>query len=165
MAAWAQRAGVVLLAVTAWTAPGGGGTVTADRPPALAQTSAVASAREIPQPQADAASLLSDANVVAQREAQLGRRPAEAIAVGRQPCNAPRPGEVESAAAERDLATEGGFVAPPPQPREPGLRLAMEPGDDAPPSEAPAPDNAAPEPDAVGAGPQPRARRLQDTEV
>src|SRR5262245_19990849 len=136
MTAWAQGAGIVLLAVTAWTAPGGGGTATPDGPPALAQTSAALSAPKIAQPRVDVESVLSDGP------------------------DAHGPGAREIGTAERGLATTGSFVAKPRRP-EPGSRVAMEPGDDALASEAPVPDGVAPEPGAVAEGPL----RLQDTEV
>src|SRR5262249_3399679 len=106
MTAWSQRAGVVLLAVTAWTAPGSGEPVTPGRPDALAQKLAAAAAHELPDaipeafapgPPVGPAGVLSDA--AAQQEAPAARRLAEKLALIRARGSAGRPDKAEIAAA------------------------------------------------------------------
>jgi len=128
MTGWAQRAGVVLLAVTAWTASGRGGPVTPGGPDAVAQKLAAA------------------------------ETPAAIRARG----SAGWPDKAEIAAVERDLSTDAALLASTRR-AEPGPRMAMEPGGDGPPTEAPAHDGVAPGQSAAADGAQPR--RLQDTEV
>lgn len=86
MTGWVQRAGIVLLAVTAWTAPGSGEPVSPGGPQGSAQKVAAAAERELPQafapePLVRPAGVLPDADAVAQLEAHAARRLAEKLAV------------------------------------------------------------------------------------
>jgi hypothetical protein len=180
---WRQRAGIILLSVSAWAGPGLGQLARASEgqavakaaqaiatgaqetrgapPPRLASATAE---RQISQPNLAAGpqpgpAPALDADVVAEREAQAARRLSEKLAAMRQRSSAPRPAVPDITLAARGLATDASFLAPAPRPALPsGPRLAMEPG-----TGAPAPGLREPEAPAADVGLQPR--RLQDTEV